>query len=189
MNLILLSVVWLSTAFGYYLVLTLVNSFDKVYITGLTSSFSEIVGYILSGLFAERIGVKLSLVISFLISTAGGLLILVWGLQHQDSPLFFICFLLTKFGVVCTFNINFLANAYFFPTLFAATALGFVNFIARAFSSISFVVSRLEEPLPMLMFTAMVGAAAVSSLFLQVDDSKKTSKKDVQSEREESITE
>lgn len=110
MNLVLMSIVWLSTAFGYYLILTLINTFDNVYATGLTSSASEMVGYVLSGLFAERVGVKLSLIVSFLISTVGGVLILAWGLQHQDSPLFFVCFLLTKFGVTCTFNINFVAN-------------------------------------------------------------------------------
>ena len=166
MNLVLMSIVWLSTAFGYYLILTLINTFDNVYATGLTSSASEMVGYVLSGLFAEKVGVKLSLIVSFLISTVGGVLILAWGLQHQDSPLFFVCFLLTKFGVTCTFNINFVANQYFFPTLFAATAIGVCNFLARAFSSCSFLVGRMDEPLPMMMFTILVGIAAVASFFL-----------------------
>ena len=79
-NLTMMSVVWMATMFGYYLILTLVNSFSKIYISGLTSSFSEMVGYVLSGLFAEQIGPKLSLIISFLISAVGGILILVWGL-------------------------------------------------------------------------------------------------------------
>ena len=109
-NLCLMSLVWLSTSFGYYLILTLINTFEKVYISALTSSFSEMVAYVLSGMFYERIGVKQSLIISFLVSTIGGILILAWGLQHQDSNLFFVCFLLTKFGVTCTFNINFVAN-------------------------------------------------------------------------------
>ena len=76
----LMSLVWLSTAFGYYLILTLVNTFDKVYVTALTSSASEITAYIVSGLFYEKIGVKLSLVLSFAVSTVGGVLILAWGL-------------------------------------------------------------------------------------------------------------
>ena len=81
-NLIMMSVVWLATAFGYYLILSLINTFDDVYISGLVSSLTEIVGYILSGLFYERVGVKLSLILSFLISTIGGVLILTWGLEH-----------------------------------------------------------------------------------------------------------
>ena len=105
-----MSLVWLSTSFGYYLILTLINTFKHVYITALSSSASEISGFILSGIFYERIGVKLSLILAFAVSTAGGVLILAWGLQHQDSVLFFIFFLLTKFGVTVTFNINFAAN-------------------------------------------------------------------------------
>ena len=136
-----MSIVWLATAFGYYLILTLVNTFDKVYVTAFTSSGSEMLAYVISGLFYERVGVKLSLIISFAISTVGGVLIIAWGLQHQTSSLFFVFFLLAKFGITCTFNINFVANQFFFPTLFAATALGVCNFLARLISSFSFIVS------------------------------------------------
>jgi len=135
----------------------------------LTSSFSEILAYILSGLFYERIGVKLSLFLSFVISSTGGILLLAWGLDHQDTNLFFVFFLLAKFGVTCTFNINYSANGYFFPTLFAATAFGFCNFLARMISSLSFVTSQLEEPLPMYCFTALCLAAGIASLFLRTE--------------------
>ena len=139
-NLVLMSMVWLSTSFGYYLILTLINTFDKVYVTAFTSSFSEAVAYIVSGLFYEKVGVKLSLGGAFTISAIGGLLILFQG-KHDDTIFFFISFLFAKFGVTCCFNINFVANAYFFPVLFAATALGICNFLARFVSSFSFVVS------------------------------------------------
>ena len=75
-----MSIVWFATAFGYYLILMLVNTFDYIYITGMVSSLTEITAYVLSGLFYERIGVKTSLIIGFSISTIGGCLILVWGL-------------------------------------------------------------------------------------------------------------
>ena len=81
-NLVMMSIVWLATVFGYYLILSLINTFDKVYVSGLTSSVSEMIGYVVSGLVYERIGVKLTLIISFSISAVGGVLILAWGLQH-----------------------------------------------------------------------------------------------------------
>lgn len=81
-NLVLMSLVWLSTAFGYYLILTLINTFEDVYITAFTSSASEVVAFIVSGMFYEKIGVKLSLILSFGISTFGGIMILTWGLDH-----------------------------------------------------------------------------------------------------------
>ena len=77
-----MSFVWLSTSFNYWMILTLINTFEDVYVTGLVSSISEIVAYFFSGFFYERIGVKLSLILAFLLSASGGILILAWGLQH-----------------------------------------------------------------------------------------------------------
>lgn len=77
-----MSVVWLAASFGYYLILSLTNTFTQVYLTALTSSFSEMIAYVVSGLFYMKVGVKLSLILSFAISTFGGLLILFWGLDH-----------------------------------------------------------------------------------------------------------
>ena len=135
--------VWLSTAFGYNLIFMLVNTFENVYLTAFTSSASEMIAYGVAGIFYQRIGVKLSLILAFAISTFGGIVILFWGLDHQESVIFYVLILLAKFGVSCTFNINFLANNFFFPTLFAATALGICNFLARLFASTSFIVSGL----------------------------------------------
>ena len=154
-NLIIMCIVWLTTSFGYYLILSLINTFESVYITGFVSSFSEMVAYILAGMFYLKVGVKLSLIIAFAISTTGGILILSWGLDHQDSALFFVFFLLAKFGVAANFNIAMTANSYFFPTLFAATALGMCNFSARILSALSYPISTLEEPMPMIIFTVL----------------------------------
>ena len=169
-NLILMSLIWLSTSFGYYLILSLVNTFSKVYISGLTSSFSEMAAYIVSGLFYGKIGVKLSLGLAFTISSIGGVVILAWGLQHEDSVLFFVFFLMTKFGVTCCFNINFAANSYFFPTLFAATAMGVCNFLARFASAFSFIVGQMEEPLPMYLFTGLCLLSILATCFLRTTE-------------------
>ena len=177
-NMLVMSIIWLATSFGYYLILSLINTFDKVYVSGLTSSASEMIAYVLSGLLYERIGVKLSFIIAFSISAFGGILILSWGLQHESSIWFFVCFLLTKFGVTCTFNINFVANSYFFPTLFAATALGVCNFLARLASAFSYLVSEMDEPAPMYLFTGLCIISAICSFFLKIDE------KDVEEEED-----
>ena len=80
-NLIIMSLVWLACSFGYYLILSLTNTFSKIYITAYTSSLSEMIAYVLGGVFFERIGVKKSLIISFSISSIGGILILCYGLD------------------------------------------------------------------------------------------------------------
>ena len=162
----MMCIIWLATSFGYYLLLTLTNTFSQVYVTSLISSMADIAGYILSGIFTERIGVELSLKASFISSTFGGILILAWGLQHQDSNWFLVCFLFTKFGISCAFNIIYIANSYFFPVLFAASALGYCNFLSRFFSSISFIISRMDEPLPMILFTVLCSIATIAAFLL-----------------------
>ena len=162
-----MSLVWLTSSFGYYLILSLINTFDEIYITGLTSSFSEIISYVVGGYFFEKAGVKLSLIVCFGISTFGGILIMSWGLQHQESFMFFIVFLFTKFGVSCTFMICFVANSYFFPTLFAATAIGFCYFMARFVTIFSYPISNIDEPWPMIIFTSFCALTCFACFFLR----------------------
>ena len=76
---------------------------------------------------------------------------------------------MAKFGVTCTFNINYSAHQYFFPTLFAATALGFCMFVARLFSALSFLFAEMDEPLPMIIFTCSCALTAVAAFFLRIE--------------------
>ena len=167
-----MSVVWLASSFGYYLVLALVNTFTKIYFLGLTNAGSELLAYAVSSYCYYKLGVKLSLILGFTVSTLGGVLILSWGLENQDSSLFFVFFLLAKFGVSSCFNIQMIANSFFFPTLFAATAFGITNFTARVFSAFSYPISSLNEPWPMIIFTGMCGFTAVLSFFLRTEKEK-----------------
>ena len=165
-----MSVVWLAASFGYYLILSLTNTFTQDYLTALTSSFADMIAYVVSGFFYMKVGVKFSLILSFAISTIGGFLILFWGLDHQDSSLFFVLFLPAKFGVTCSFNINFASNQYFFPTLFASTAMGIYTFAARTCSSSSFVTSELERPIPMILFSTNCAITCISAFFLRAKE-------------------
>jgi len=167
LNLVMMSTIWLATSFGFFLILSLINTFEKVYLSALTSSFSEVCGYTISGLVYEKIGIKQSFLIAFAISAFGGILILTWGLQNQSSTGFFIMFLLTKFGITCSFNLCFVANQFFFPTLFAATAIGACNFLARFASAFSYPISAMDEPTPMYLLTCFCAISAVCTVFLK----------------------
>ena len=76
-----------------------------------------------------------------------------------------------KFGVALSFGLNYISNSYLFPTLFAATAIGFCNTFARLFSALSPIFAQLDEPLPMLLFTASAAITLGSVLALQVPKS------------------
>ena len=110
-NLMLMSLIWLSTAFGNYLILLLVNTFDHVVIAGLSCSFAEVAGALVGAAMYEKLGVKLALFSAFSCSTIGGILVLSYGLNHMDSPWFFLGILMGKFGVTCNFTINLVATS------------------------------------------------------------------------------
>ena len=81
-NLIIMSLVWLSAAFGYYMLILVTNSFTDPYLSSLASSFADILAYILTGAYAEKVGMKLTINLLFVFAIVGGCLILAWGLQH-----------------------------------------------------------------------------------------------------------
>ena len=62
-----------------------------------------------------------------------------------------------------------MAHCNIFPTLFASTALGYCNVLARIFSAVSPVLAQMEEPTPMWVFTVTAAVASVLSLVLQED--------------------
>ena len=70
-----------------------------------------------------------------------------------------------KFGVCLSFGLNYIVNSVLFPTLFAATALGFCNTFARLFSALSPMFAQMDEPIPMILFTVS-SAITLASVFM-----------------------
>ena len=68
--------------FNYMLLTYLTNTFEQVYLTGLVSAVSEICAYIFSGTMFEKLGVRRTYMISLTIAILGGVLIIVYGLDH-----------------------------------------------------------------------------------------------------------
>ena len=166
-NLIIMSTVWLSTSFCGFLMNMLSNTFKDEYVTGIVNGLSEIVANTIASIIYEKLGVKPSIIITYTIATLGGVLILIWGLKDQGSAYFLVFFFMVKFGVCANFTIIYAANNLLFPTLFAATAMGICNFLARLFSSLSFFAENIEQPIPMIIFTVCCAATIVVAFFLR----------------------
>ena len=149
-----MTIVWLCCSFNFYLIQFLFTSFEQVYTTAIVSCVSDVVAYASGGLFVNCLGIKKTQILGCSIALLGGVTILAFGLKHQDSWSFLVLVMLAKFGVALSFGINYLSNPYLFPTLFAATALGFCNTFARLFSALSPMFAQMDEPIPMILFVA-----------------------------------
>jgi hypothetical protein len=144
-NLLIMSFAWMATSFNYYMVGFLIKYFPgSIYINGVTSSISELIAYALGGVVYEKLGVKPSLVLCYMLSAVGGLLILVYEEETQffstepkDAPdwIFPMLVIIAKFGIACTFTLVYVSNIDVFPRDFGASALGTTNFVARLVSA------------------------------------------------------
>ena len=161
-----MSVVWATNSFNYYMVQYTLSHFKDEYEVSLMSAISDIVGMALGGILFHKIGAKLLFVISNGLACVGGIVILVYGLDHEYGWVLPIVIFATKFGLASSFSAVWVSHNAIFPLLFSATALGIVNFLARLAGAMSPLFDVLEEPYPMLSLAISSGLASLSSLFL-----------------------
>ena len=120
--------------------------------------------YIISGWAIGKIGVKRTQLIFFTLSTVGGALILT---STQESDFVFALFvLIAKFGISGAFNGVYIGNVELFPTLFAVTAMGIVNLVARVSAIFAPLAAEAKQPLPMLLFTIFSVISTIAAIFL-----------------------
>ena len=81
-NLLVMSFIWLSVSFNWYLIQFLINTFDEVYVTAIGSSIADIVANTISAYFYERYGIKSNISAANAACTIGGFVILFYALQH-----------------------------------------------------------------------------------------------------------
>ena len=127
---------WSAVSFCYYLITFQLKYLPgDIYMNSFATAFAEIFGILQGDVLVKLTGLRLAFLISYMLSLMGGLLILVYGSQHSDlMPLFCI---IARIGVASLFNLLYVANPALFPTLFAATAMGVCNFMARIFTILS----------------------------------------------------
>lgn len=88
---------------------------------------------------------------SYAISFVGGLLILFLGSSFVRLMPIFVA--VSRIGIAAGFNLIYLMNAEVFPTLFAATAMGICNLLARVMTIMSPQVAELPGAVPMVIFS------------------------------------
>ena len=173
-----MSLNWLASSFNYYMVGFLLKYFPgTIYVNGTTSSLSELAACLSAGYLYTKLGVKKSFVIAFGIASVGGFGILWFEIatnfysgeeQTTESFLFPFLVLFAKFGISLAFTVNYLCNLDLFPVLFAATALGFCNFLARLFTIFSPEVAEIQSLLPMILFSSFSIVTMFTSMLLRV---------------------
>ena len=137
--------------------------------TGLMSSSWSLIGHWHGAVWYRHYGTKKAFILCFAISGASSLLVILYGLDHQNSWVFPWLIVGAEYGLAASFTIMYVANNDLFPVLFAATALGFCNFVSRVASAYVSILVMYDPIVPMLVFLIMCLASGIAVLKLRLD--------------------
>ena len=143
-----------------------------MYINSDIFSLMGIIGYLSSGFVYTKFGLRATFASMFLMSTIGGLLIVFVGYAATDNGnawVFPFLVMFATFGTASCFNLVYITHANIFPTLFAATAMGIVNFCARIATIFAPEVAKAPGKTGMIIFSFLSALSFVLSLFLKKD--------------------
>lgn len=132
-NLIVMSYMWCCCWFMFFLI-----KFQLKYLPGniynnfIADGVAQLIAIVLAGIMYKKTGLRISFSVLLLVSLCGGFFILIFG--HEATNLMPLFVGICKFGVSGTFVLLYVSTVDVFPTMFTATALGFMNFAARIFT-------------------------------------------------------
>ena len=175
-------IVWFVTKFDAYLLVFLVNTFEKEYLASLGYSIATISSQILGAFLFDWFALKVNYIGAFILSLIGGLLVWLWGLKNESSNLIFVLVLIASFGTYVAFQLIYLGHTKIFPTQFASASMGFCQVCAGMIGSFSPFISSIDEPVPIIVYSASVAVALFLTFFLRVDERKK--EEDIEQEQE-----
>ena len=81
-NLVVMTFIWMIVVYNVTLTNFLFNTFENVYLSAVAGNIGTCIGYAIGGWFLHKMKTKGSLGLSFILSTIGGVLILVFGLSR-----------------------------------------------------------------------------------------------------------
>ena len=166
-NLIILLVVWPARSFDYYLSSFLLKYLPgNVHVNTFVTYGGELISYAVSGWFFNKFTMKQNLLLFLSIAMAGGLSTLFYGLENPNWLLVVFIFVM-RFGMSAASNVCWIGVPKLFPTLFAVTALGIVNVVAKVMNIAVPVVNELAMPTPMIVYCLVAGLALAASLCLK----------------------
>ena len=101
--------------------------------------------------------------------SVGSAFLYVIALSSSDSniSLELISLFLCKFGVTAAFNLSYTIMRELFETLVRATSFGICNVTARLITISAPMLSKTEQPIPMIIIIGFSAIAGTLSLFLR----------------------
>ena len=169
-NLFIFICAWTVTTFNNFLLSFLVNTYELVYASALSLSASEIISFLYGSALWFIFGLKRALFICYGLAALGGVLLMVYGIHDQSSPLFPILILFTKLGLGCSIQVLFCAHTTFFPEKYAAQSYSLCNIFSRVISVAAPMLAQSSGPLPLIVLAGGSGIMLIQIFALKEID-------------------
>jgi MFS family permease len=127
-------------------------------------AFSDICSYLLAGVVLKKVGLTKSIIISLLTAALGAALYLFFFMHVTWIPIFII---LCRVGNSMLLNIVYVTNSTLFPTQFAASSFGILNFISHVSAVFAPIFAEMPDPYPFFIYLANCVIAMISSFFIR----------------------
>jgi hypothetical protein len=156
---------WSTSSFCYYLI-----AYYTKYIPGniyqiiAISTTIEIFACTFSGFIAEKFGLKNALTFFYFLAAAPACILVFISPEKTFEIL--ICVLISKSSLSGAFNVCYLATPAFFPLVYNSQAFGICNIVARSITMGAYIIAEMQPPIPMLMYTFLLGMSMVASTML-----------------------
>ena len=142
---------WTVTTFNNYLLMFLVNTYELVYASALSLSVGELISFLYGSILFICFGFKGALFLCYAVAALGGMLLLVYGIHDQSSPIFPNLILVTKLGLGCSIQVLFCAHTTFFPEQYAARSYSLCNIFSRIISVGAPILAQYSGPVPLVV--------------------------------------
>jgi MFS family permease len=163
--LIFSAIIWCALIVNYYIVAFYLKYFPgSIFVNSFSMAGSDILSYLLAGIVVKKFGLTYSVIISLITAALGALLYLFLSSYEFFIPVFIV---LCRVGNSMLLNIMYVKNSTLFPTQFAASSFGILNFISHVSAVLAPIISEMPDPYPYIIYIVNCTLAMLSSFFIK----------------------
>ena len=162
-NLIVFALIWAVSIFNYYLIHYHMKYIPgNIFVNNAVASIAEIVSDMFPALFLDRLGIKLSMLLSLILSIFGGICV-----YSNSYYTFFYCIfiLVAKVGTNWLLGNCYLCTSIVFPAHLRSRAYGICNLIGRTALIICPIVAESDNA--MLIFVIVSASALLPAVLIR----------------------
>ena len=170
-NLILITVIWVSVTFNYYMINFQVKYFPGSFDVNTIAMFgSDIPFCLLAGFLISILQTRTVFMIFHTIQIFASLTVLAFIDPDNPGLAFPFLIALARGGVIATFVTVWVAHPKMFPTLFAVTSMGISNIFSRSIVILAPMIAEVAFPTPIIIFAVLNIISCISSWFIKTAD-------------------